>query len=254
MVVATSSGRTDSSKPLDGKVAWVTGGASGIGLAIVDRLRSLGASVAVLDIHRPDSLSDSQSIQLCNITERASVDEVSARLESLLGPPHILVNCAGIAGGSMLADHDPTLWDRIIAVNLTGTFNIVRKVFRMMATSGSGRIVLFTSDAAFMSDAGLGAYAASKAGVTAFGRAVATEGGPLGISCNMISPGLVDTPMARAHFGSQEAFRSAAAAGNVLGVVLEPEDLAATAAFLCLPESRYITGQVLHVNAGNIMR
>src|SRR5260370_32649014 len=105
-----------------------------------------------------------------------------------------------------------------------------------------------------MATAGLGAYAASKAGVVALGRALATEAGPMGSHCNILSAGTVDTPMTRSFFGSRENLAAAAQATNVLGVVLDPDDLAAAAAFLCLPESRYITGQVIHVNAGNIMR
>jgi NAD(P)-dependent dehydrogenase (short-subunit alcohol dehydrogenase family) len=244
----------DPSTPLNGKIAWVTGGASGIGLAIVHRLRSMGANVAILDARQPNIFPTAETVHICDVASRSSVDSVSAQLESLFGPPYVLVNSAGIAAGSMVADHDPAVWDRMIAVNLTGTFNIVRRAFPMMAAVGSGRIILLSSDSAFMGAAGSGAYSASKAGVVAFGRAVATEGGPLGINCNILSPGTVDTPMTRAHFGSREALTLAAEVGNVLRVVLDPEDLAAATAFLCLPDSRYITGQVLHVNAGSIMR
>lgn len=240
--------------PLDGTIAWVTGGASGIGLAIVRQLRAVGATVEILDARRAPDLPDSEMVHLCDLSDRVSVDTVVAELAERRGRPHILVNSAGIAAAGSMINHDPALWDRIIAVNLTGTFNIIRAVFPMMADQGSGRIVLLASDSAFLADSGLGAYAASKAGVVALGRTVATEGGPMGISCNILSPGTVDTPMTQAHFGSSDALKSAVASGNVLGVLLEPDDLASLATFLCLPASRYITGQVMHVNAGGLMR
>lgn len=247
----------DANLPLGGKVAWVTGGASGIGYAIVCRLRSMGAQVAILDLRRPESLAKEEVVHICDVTSRQSVDTVALDLDKDPGPPDILVTCAGASGAAPIADHDPALWDRMLAVNMTGTFNLVRRVFSTMAARHWGRIVLIGSDAAFMSLATLGAYSASKAGVLALGRSIATEGAPLGITCNMLSPGTVDTPMTRSHFGSREALELAvttAGTANPIGVVLDPVDLANAAAFLCHPENHHVTGQTLHINAGGLMR
>jgi NAD(P)-dependent dehydrogenase (short-subunit alcohol dehydrogenase family) len=246
----------DASRPLAGKVAWVTGGASGIGYAIVRRLRSMGATVAILDLRRPENLSEKETVHICDVTSRESIEAVAVQLDKTPGAPDILVTCAGAAIAAAIADHDPALWDRMLAVNLTGTFNMVRRVFATMAARRWGRIVLVGSDAVFMSLAHLGAYSASKAGVLALGRSVATEGAPLGITCNMLSPGTVDTPMTRAHFGSREALEVAVTkevTANKIGVVLDTEDLASAAAFLCHPENRHFTGQTVHVNGGGVM-
>jgi NAD(P)-dependent dehydrogenase (short-subunit alcohol dehydrogenase family) len=246
----------DTSRSLLGKVAWVTGGASGIGYAVVRRLRSMGAQIAILDLRRPEGLPENEEVHICDVTSRESIEVVAARLGHTPGMPDILVTCAGAAIAAPIADHDPAQWDRMLAVNLTGTFNLVRKVFSTMAARRWGRIVLVGSDAVFMSLASLGAYSASKAGVLALGRSVATEGAQLGITCNMLSPGVVDTPMTRAHFGSREALEIAVTKEvtvNKMGVVLDPDDLASAAAFLCHPDNRHITGQTLHVNGGGVM-
>jgi NAD(P)-dependent dehydrogenase (short-subunit alcohol dehydrogenase family) len=243
--------------PLDGKVAWVTGGASGIGYAIVCRLRSMGARVAILDLRRPESLAKEEVVHICDVASRQSIETAALVLDKDPGPPDILVTCAGVAGAAPIADHDPAVWDRMLAVNLTGTFNLVRRVFSTMAARQWGRIVLISSDAAFMSLANLAAYSASKAGVLALGRSIATEGAQLGITCNMLSPGTVDTPMTRSHFGSREALELAvtkAGTANAMGTVLEPEDLASAAAFLCHPDNHHVTGQTLHINGGGLMR
>jgi NAD(P)-dependent dehydrogenase (short-subunit alcohol dehydrogenase family) len=243
--------------PLEGKVAWVTGGASGIGHAIVNRLRSMGAQVAILDLRRSAGLDPKEIVHTCDVSSRSSIDSAAQGLDASLGAPDILVNCAGASVAAPIANHDPAVWDSMLAVNLTGSFNMVRRVFSTMASRKWGRIVLTSSDAAFRPIATLGAYAASKAGVVALGRAVAAEGAPHGITCNILSPGIIDTPMTRAHFGTPEALQEAVTSGalsNPMGVMLNPDDLANAAAFLCHPDSQGFTGQILNVNAGSLMR
>jgi len=149
------------------------------------------------------------------------------------------------------------LWNRILAVNLTGTFNMIRRVMGGMLKMGWGRIVLISSDSAFRVSAGQAAYASTKAAVITLGQVAAVEGGPAGITCNIVSPGIIDTPMSRRRWNTREELRAAVTSStlsNPQGAVLEADDVANAAAFLCLPESGHITGQTLHVNGGMVMR
>jgi 2-hydroxycyclohexanecarboxyl-CoA dehydrogenase len=243
------------SKPLAEKVAWVTGGASGIGRAVVEKLRSLGAQVAILDVAIPaDCDSDTH---FCDVASRSSVDAAATILERRFGAPAILVNSAGIAGSAPLADFTDELWNRIIAVNLTGSFNMIRRVIGGMMQMKWGRIILISSDSAFLAREGQSAYASSKAAVVTLGQVAAVEGGPAGVTCNTLSPGIVDTPMSRRRWSTREQLQAAVTCSGVqnpLAAVLDATDLANAAAFLCLPESGHITGQTLHVNGGMVMR
>jgi NAD(P)-dependent dehydrogenase (short-subunit alcohol dehydrogenase family) len=245
------------SLPLDGKIAWVTGGASGIGFAIVQKLETLGARVAILDIARPEGLDPSIEIHDCDIASSAAVDAVATALEQDFGPADILVNSAGTPGSAPLAEFPDALWNRIVAINLTGSFNVVRRVIGGMIERRWGRIILLGSDAAFLPGPGQAAYASTKAAVAALGRIAAIEGGPAGVTCNVLSPGIIDTPMTRQRWSTREAMETAIANSfvrNPMGVVLDADDLANAAGFLCLPASGHITGQTLSVNGGMIMR
>jgi NAD(P)-dependent dehydrogenase (short-subunit alcohol dehydrogenase family) len=244
-------------KPLAGKVAWVTGGASGIGHASAEKLRSLGAEVAILDLVKPADFPESTKVHVCDVASRSSVDGAADELERQFGPPAILVNSAGIAGGAPLCEFPDDLWARILAVNLTGSFNMIRRVMGGMMKMRWGRIVLISSDSAFQASAGQAAYASTKAAVVTLGQVAAVEGGPAGVTCNILSPGIVDTPMSRRRWSTREELQAAVTSSGVrnpLGAVLDADDLANAAAFLCLPESGHITGQTLHVNGGMVMR
>jgi NAD(P)-dependent dehydrogenase (short-subunit alcohol dehydrogenase family) len=244
-------------KALEGRTAWVTGGASGIGYATVRKLRALGAQVAILDVARPVGFPDEEEVTLCDISSRASVEEAAKALEDRFGGPDILVNSAGISGGAPIAEFPDDLWNRILAVNLTGSFNMIRRVIGGMMERRWGRIVLVSSDAAFQAGPGQAAYASTKAAVVVLGQITAVEGGPAGVTCNVLSPGIIDTPMAQRRWSSREELEAAVNAQgtrNPLGAVLEADDLAHAAAFLCHPDSGHITGQTLHINGGMVMR
>jgi NAD(P)-dependent dehydrogenase (short-subunit alcohol dehydrogenase family) len=249
-----TSGETLPTTVLQNEVAWVSGGSSGIGRATASRLQALGAQVAVLDIVAPSDAT--MAFAECDISSVAAVSAAGQQLEQELGPPTILVACAAVTGSATLSEFPDDLWQRLLDVNLTGTFHLVRQVFAGMCAQRRGRIVLFSSDAAARPLAGHAAYAATKAAVIALGRVAATEGGPHGVTCNVVSPGVVDTPGARGRWNSRDqlaqAVRSSPVA-NLLGVVLDADDVAAAVAFLVSPASRHITGQTLHVNAGGLL-
>jgi NAD(P)-dependent dehydrogenase (short-subunit alcohol dehydrogenase family) len=237
---------------LDGRVAWVSGGASGIGAATVARLAGLGARVGVLDLSLPaDGVG-----RVCDVSRADSVAAATEELTAELGAPDIVVTCAGVSESAPLHAYPPEVWDRMISVNLTGTFLVATAAYWSMMARDGGRIVLVSSDSALRPLPGQAGYAAAKAGVIALARTFAAEGGPHGITCNAVSPGVVDTPMSRKRWSSREELAAAVDASparNLMSVVLDPDDVAATIAFLVHPDSRYLTGQTLHVNAGGVL-
>jgi 2-hydroxycyclohexanecarboxyl-CoA dehydrogenase len=238
------------------RVAVVTGGASGIGLGVARRLVAGGQLVALFDCN-PASL-DTAAAELpgalaveVDVADQASVDAGFARVRSELGPVDILVTSAGIESFTPVRDITPERWDRIIAVNLTGTFTCAQAAIADMLASGWGRIVTVASSSAQSGAPNMAHYAASKGGVIALTKALAVELARSGITVNTITPSLVDTPMARA----------AEAAGDFPGVDVvapmvplgragTPDDIAAACSFLCSDDGSYITGQVVGVNGG----
>jgi 2-hydroxycyclohexanecarboxyl-CoA dehydrogenase len=245
---------------LTGQVAWVTGGASGIGRAIARRLAGEGARVAVIDLDGRAAAAVAAELggasAQCDVADEDSVAAAVRELEARPGPPDILVNAAGIAHREQVAVHSEKGWQRVLAVNLSGPFHFTRAVLGGMMGRRRGRIVNISSGSGVRVGAGSAAYGASKGGLIAFTRGVANEAAASGVTVNAVAPGLVDTPMTRAVFGDAAALGATAqssAIANPMGIVLEPDDIAHAVAFLCHPASRGITGQVLHVNAGALM-
>ncbi len=247
-----------------GSTAIVTGGASGIGLAISERLARDGAKVAVLDLDREQAERAAQGIRAAggeaiacevDVSDRAQVDAAVERARRELGPVLVLVNGAGKDGFDPIMDISPELWERIIAVNLTGTFHCTQSVLPDMLEAKWGRIVNISSSGAQTGAVSMAHYTASKGGVIALTKTLALELGPVGITVNTIPPGAVDTPMSR----------RAAADGRFGGGTLEdvgrhlpvrrigvPEDIAAACAYLVSDEAGYVTGQVIGVNGGRV--
>jgi NAD(P)-dependent dehydrogenase (short-subunit alcohol dehydrogenase family) len=167
--------------------AIVTGGASGIGRATADRLRTAGHDVVTWDLRGGDIA--------CDISDP---DAVSAALEQTLatiGVPDRLVACAGVGASGMLIDQDPADWKRVIDVNLTGTWLTMRAVAQAMIGNGGGSIVAVSSISGTVADRDMGAYCVSKAGVDMLVRVAASEWGPHGIRVNAVGPGVTRTPM-----------------------------------------------------------
>jgi NAD(P)-dependent dehydrogenase (short-subunit alcohol dehydrogenase family) len=167
--------------------AIVTGGASGIGAAVADRLRAAGHGVVTWDLRGGDIA--------CDISDP---DAVSAALEQTLatvGVPDRLVACAGVGASGMLIDQDPAAWKRVIDVNLTGTWLTMRAVAQVMIDNGGGSIVAVSSISGTVADRDMGAYCVSKAGVDMLIRVAASEWGPHGIRVNAVGPGVTRTPM-----------------------------------------------------------
>lgn len=242
------------------RVAAVTGGASGIGLGVARHLVADGHRVAVLDRDRAGAEEAAAELEAqggkavaveVDVADRASVDAAFARVRAELGPVEILVTSAGVESFDALLDITPETWDRIIAVNLTGTFTCVQAAVPDMLAAGWGRIVTISSSSAQSGAPNMTHYAASKGGVISLTKSLAVELARNGITVNTIPPSLVDTPMAR----------QAEAAGDFPGVDVvgpmvpvgragTPADIAAACSFLCSDGGSYITGQLIGVNGG----
>ncbi|WP_166874953.1 SDR family NAD(P)-dependent oxidoreductase [Salinibacterium sp. ZJ450] len=234
-------------------MAWVTGGSSGIGRATVDLLRKRGATVGVLDRDEP---GDGSLWAWCDISDATSVDHAVAELAAQTGAANVLVCSAGINASHAVTGHPEELWDRVLGVNLTGTFHAIRACLPSMLEREWGRIVTLSSGGAVRVLANRAAYATSKAGVIALTKAVAMETGGRGVTANVIAPGLTDTPMAAEVYGGRTGAESAVGVSqvaNLMGVLLSPADIAGGVDYLCGPTGRYVTGQVLHINAGSVM-
>ncbi len=250
-----------SAHDLHGKVAVVTGGGSGIGLAISERLAAGGAAVAVLD--RNGASADEAAAKIdadggtaigveADVTDRAGVEVAVGRVAEMLGGPTILVNNAGLEHFGPFLKIDLETWRRVLEVNLTGTYHCCQVVIPHMLASGWGRIVNISSSSAQGGQPYMAAYVSSKAGVIGLTKSLALEFGPKGITVNTIPPGFIDTPMLRAseskgHLGGGVEEHEQRTPVRRIG---RPEDIAAATAFLVTEEASYITGQVIGVNGG----
>jgi NAD(P)-dependent dehydrogenase (short-subunit alcohol dehydrogenase family) len=242
--------------PLRDQVAIVTGGASGIGAATVKELAELGARVACVDLVSSPECAAALNVR-CDVASNPDVISALGEVTRRLGPPDILVHCAGATGPSPLTEFPDELWKKIYSVNVDGTFYCTRAVFGGMIARKRGRIILMSSGAGIRPSLGTAGYASSKAAVIALGKVIALEGAEAGITCNVIAPGLVATPMSMGFYGGDmdELTRvaSTTSVANAMKVVLEPIDIASMIGFLALPAARYITGQTIHINGGSLM-
>jgi NAD(P)-dependent dehydrogenase (short-subunit alcohol dehydrogenase family) len=243
------------------RTAIVTGGASGIGLACATRLARDGSKVAVLDLDTDAAAVAAATIEAAggtaisvtaDVTDRPAVEAAVAEVAERLDPPTILVNNAGLQGFTPFLKISVELWQRILDVNLTGTFHCCQVVVPHMLDAGWGRIVNISSSSAQGGQQLMTHYVSSKAGVIGFTKALALELGPKGITVNTIPPGFIDTPMLRDSEakGLLGPGVDAAIATTPVRRIGTPEDIAATCAFLARDEASYITGQVIGVNGG----
>ena len=245
----------------DGRIAIVTGGGSGIGLAISERLAEDGHAVGVLDLNADSAVAAAQRITATggeaiglevDVTDRPRIDACVSEVRDRLGPATVLVNCAGQQGFAPFLSITAEKWERILAVNLTGTFHCCQAVVPDMIEAGWGRIVNISSSSAHSGQPLMTHYVAAKAGVIGFTKALALELGPKGITVNTIPPGFIDTPMLRDTEAKGLLGKGVDhhAALTPVGRIGRPEDIAAACAFLVRDEASYITGQVIGVNGG----
>ena len=252
-----------------GKVALVTGASRGIGRAIACAYLEEGAKVALCARTVPEleSLADAwnqkgrRALPLeCDVTSKESVARALGELESSWGKLHILVNNAGISGRTPLTEDSSELWQQILDVNLTGSFNVTRAALALM-NSGDGRIVNMSSVLGRFGVPGYAAYCTSKHGVIGFTRALALELAPRRITVNAICPGWVQTDMADKGIQetaevlriSVEAFREQAVEGVPLKRFIDPNEIAKLALYLTSEEASAVTGQAYNICGGQVM-
>jgi 3-oxoacyl-[acyl-carrier protein] reductase len=260
---------------LEGKVAFVTGGARGIGRGIALALAEAGADVAIADLHpapfegeeyyrlkKRVSGSDedtrtaeavrelgrrSAELEL-DVSDAGAVVSAVDRCEEELGNVDILVNNAGIVNNiASIADMEPDAWEHEVRVNLTGGFHCVRAAAPRMASRGWDRVVNIASIAARTPSLGQPAYAASKAGVVAFTQSVAQEFGRGGVTANAVLPGLIGTPLV---LSMPDRIRDSIAAQTPVGRVGEPAEIGSLVAYLCSPAAAFVTATAIPCDGG----
>jgi 3-oxoacyl-[acyl-carrier protein] reductase len=240
---------------LDGHVCLVTGGASGIGLATARMLVGEGARVAICDVNRETldtaDVGDDVLRVDADVSDPIQVRLMLGEVRDRLGPPLVLVHCAGIYRTTAPPDVELEEWDLVTSVNLRGAFLVCQGAMAMMRERGDGRIVLFGSFAARTGGLRASApYAASKAGIAGLTRHLAQHGGPEGIRVNCIHPGFLETPM-NAILG--EEARSSAVQNTPLRRLGAPEEGAAMAVVLASDLASFVHGVELDVNGGMYM-
>lgn len=245
------------------RTAVVTGAASGMGRSIADELARRGHRVALLDRQGPavkaaaDELSASGAEAVGHEVDVSDRDWVRRTLDAVrqeLGPITVMVTSAGVSGFVDAVDVTDEMWDRTLAINLTGTFVCLQAAIPDMLAAGWGRMVTISSQSAQSGSKRQAHYVASKGGVIALTKALAAELSPHGITVNTIPPSIVDTPMA-AEFTASGDFQGLAAVAAITPVrrVATGHDIAAACAFLCSDDAGFITGQQIGVNGGLYM-
>jgi 2-hydroxycyclohexanecarboxyl-CoA dehydrogenase len=243
---------------LDGSIALVTGGASGIGAATARRLAAEGARVAVADIDLEGARAVASEIGGAGVEmDVADVNSVRMGVAGAVeqfGAPDILVNNAGTDRFAFFVNTDEELWDTVLGVNLRGTIAVTHAVLPGMQRNGRGAIVNVASEAGRVGSQGSAVYSASKAGVIGFTRAIARESARFGVRVNAVAPGPIDTPLLDAaetqHGEIGARLRQGMIDATALRRIGTPDEVAAAIAFLAGADASYITGQTINVSGG----
>ncbi len=244
---------------LKDEIALVTGATRGIGKAIAEALGREGATV----VGTATSGTGAETIganlatagvtgrgMVMDVTDQDSIDSVLAEMKASCGMPTILVNNAGITRDNLLMRMKDEEWQSIIDTNLSSVFRLSRACLRAMSRARKGRIINIASVVGAMGNAGQTNYAAAKAGIMGFTKALARETGARGITVNTVAPGFIDTDMTR---GLPEEHKQALLKQIPLNRLGRAEEIAAAVLFLASPGAAYVTGETLHVNGGMYM-
>lgn len=240
---------------LQGRTALVTGATGGIGGAIARALRAQGARVA-LSGTRPEALETLAAelgdcrVLPCDLGDRPQLEMLVGQAESALGSLDILVNNAGITRDGLAVRMKDEDWDRVLSINLTASFVLVRAALKGMMKRRYGRIIGITSIVGVTGNPGQTNYCAAKAGMIGMSKALAAEVASRGITVNCIAPGFIESPMTEALNDKQKAAILASVPAGRWG---QGAEIAAAAVYLASREASYVTGQTLHVNGGMAM-
>lgn len=241
---------------LENKVAVITGAASGIGFACAQRYAQEGATIVGIDLNSSDEWSaieglapNSQFHQL-DVTDAEALQAVAQKVSEDLGRIDILLTAAGVGDGGPVSMLEEASWDRVIDINLKGTYLSIKAVLDSMMVQRSGSIITIASVEGINGTEGGSAYNASKGGVVLLSKNVAIDYGRMGIRCNAICPGFIDTPMLNQVLGAMPEFQADIERQIKLGRLGKPEEIAGAACFLASDDASYITGQTLVVDGG----
>ncbi|HEY5044576.1 MAG TPA: glucose 1-dehydrogenase [Solirubrobacteraceae bacterium] len=243
---------------LEGKIALVTGGASGIGAATARRLAAEGARVAIGDVNEEGARMVAGELDgfgcVLDVTDTGSVRAAVAAVTEALGEVDVLVNNAGTDLFSFFVNSDEGLWDFVLGVNLRGVLAVTHAVLPGMQERRGGAIVNVASEAGRVGSQGSAVYSAAKAGVIGFTKAIARESARYRVRCNAVAPGPIETPLLNAapqvlgEIG--ERLKQGMVNATAMGRTGEPEEVAAAIAFLASEDASYVTGQTLNVSGG----
>ncbi|TNF87895.1 MAG: SDR family oxidoreductase [Gammaproteobacteria bacterium] len=241
---------------LDNKVAMVTGAASGIGLACARRYAHEGATVVGID--RQDGgewqavaeTAPESRFHLADVTDGDALRDIARDTAEQLGRIDILLTAAGVGDGGPVNMLDEGAWDRVIDINLKGTYLSARAVLDTMMSQRSGSIITIASVEGINGTEGGSVYNASKGGVVLLSKNMAIDYGRLGIRCNAICPGFIDTPLLRSILDPMPDFRADIEKQIKLGRLGRAEEIAGTACFLAGDDASYLTGQAIVVDGG----
>lgn len=243
-----------------GKTAVITGGYSGIGRAVAEKLASKGADIALVGIGRDEdkqaALEAVKALKVkaeaydCDVSDFAAGEAVVKQIIDEFGKIDILINNAGITRDKLMLNMTEDEFDAVIAVNLKGAFNMTKHVYKPFMRQRSGRIVNLASIVGINGNAGQANYCASKAGVIGMTKAVAKELAARNVTVNAVAPGYIDTPMTQALSDKVKDEIAAMIPMKRRGL---PEDVANVIAFLCSDYASYVTGEVIRVDGGIAM-
>ncbi len=228
---------------LEGRVAIVTGAASGIGRATARRFADEGAHVVALDVKAPDAPAGGLAIA-CDIADQAGVERAVAQAKEHFGKIDVLAHFAGITRDALATKMTLQQWDEVVRVNLTGSFIVAQAVAREMEDGGS---IVLTSSRSWLGNVGQANYSASKGGVVSLTRTLALELGKRRIRVNALAPGFIETPMTDV---VPDKVRDKAVVAIPLGRIGQPDEIAAVALFFASDESSYVSGQTLLIDGG----
>lgn len=245
---------------LDGKTAFVTGAGRGIGKAVVFTLAKAGADIVGIDLNIDELNASMKEVEnatgrkalaiQADVSDYSSIEKAVEESIRVFGRISILVNNAGITRDNLILRMKDEEWDKVIRINLTGTYHCTKAAIKGMVKNREGRIISIASIVGVMGNVGQANYAASKAGIIGFMKSVAREYANRGITANAIAPGFIETDMTKA---LPQEVRNNLIHQIPMGKLGMPEDIANVVKFLASDDAAYITGQVIHVNGGMYM-
>jgi len=236
----------------EGRTAVVTGAASGIGRATVERLVEEGATVVAVDVRPADDLGGRVHVVVGDVRDPAVAEQAVAQAVDRTGALHVLANVAGILRTARTHEHPLDMWEQVLAVNLTGTFLACKAAIPALLDAGGGAIVNTASTAALSGHPWAAAYSASKGGVLAFTKVLAVEYGRDGIRSNCVCPGSIDTPITEDFVFPDGVDTRLITRCMALDKPRGPETVAAAIAFLASADAAHVNGESLRVDGGTL--